>query len=457
MRGARAARRRRRQLPDAAAPGPLPALVRRRPRSGAPKRRAGASSLAVRLSLSPTRSPPHERYPPHHPVGDVWFLAGVAVGRSGRSTTATSRPSARPAKPAGHRRPRGARQRRRRAGVAGAAPRRQRRAGRRAGRGRRAATSDAAPRVRGEQRHASPPTCCSADVRHRRRLGRCAPSCSKHAGAARPSKHVVLLDQNAASARTWRRAGPDRAATASRTTRRLMTRAARRARAGRRRRTSCSCVRVARVGRRQVRQDLHLQARRLRRSACKHEVVNVGAAPVDAAAVPAAGARRQRAAGRSSVLLHLHRPGHLHRGQEVPEGRLQATSTRARPTVDNDQPTTAGSRWCSTTSPSAWHRCPTSTSSASFRAANVEQQPVLGRHDAAARQARARRDARPCDAKLVRRPAGRKEARSARARPRTGQGLRHVHDPRQAAVLAADQLHGSSATGAGRSSRWSCC
>ena len=58
----------------------------------------------------------------------------------------------------------------------------------------------------------------------------------------------------------------------------------------------------------------------------------------------------------------------------------------------------------------------------------------------------------------LRRPAGRKQARRAGARARAGEGLRLVHDPGQAAVLAADAAaRAASATGAGRSSRWWCC
>jgi hypothetical protein len=64
-------------------------------------------------------------------------------------------------------------------------------------------------------------------------------------------------------------------------------------------------------------------------------------------------------------------------------------------------------------------------------------QHLLGRHVRAGRRARAGReqDAR-CEA--LHRPAGRGQARADRARPRARQGLRLVHDPREAAVLAAD-------------------
>ena len=62
------------------------------------------------------------------------------------------------------------------------------------------------------------------------------------------------------------------------------------------------------------------------------------------------------------------------------------------------------------------------------------------------------------DAELFVGPQAEKTARSRRARPRTGQGLRHLHDHLQAALLAARQAaQACSATGAGRSSRWWCC
>ena len=74
-------------------------------------------------------------------------------------------------------------------------------------------------------------------------------------------------------------------------------------------------VRIARKGRRQAGQDLHLQARRLRRGgAPRNRQHRRGAG--GAAAVPAAGARRQQAVGRIVVLLHLHRAGGVHRGQK---------------------------------------------------------------------------------------------------------------------------------------------
>jgi YidC/Oxa1 family membrane protein insertase len=66
----------------------------------------------------------------------------------------------------------------------------------------------------------------------------------------------------------------------------------------------------------------HLQARQLhhRRQARGHQRLGRAA---DAAAVPAAGARRQPAGRRVVVLLHLHRPGDVHRRHQVPEARVQ--------------------------------------------------------------------------------------------------------------------------------------
>ena len=62
------------------------------------------------------------------------------------------------------------------------------------------------------------------------------------------------------------------------------------------------------------------------------------------------------------------------------------------------------------------------------------------------------------DAHPVRRPAGREQARHAGARARAGQGLRLVHDPRQAAVLAADATaQGARQLGLVDRRRWWCC
>ena len=70
----------------------------------------------------------------------------------------------------------------------------------------------------------------------------------------------------------------------------------------------------------------------------KNEVVNESGAPVVAAPVPAAGARRHSAARRVELLLHLHRPVDRRR-QQVPEGRVQGDrKAHARPTSPTTRP-----------------------------------------------------------------------------------------------------------------------
>ena len=86
------------------------------------------------------------------------------------------------------------------------------------------------------------------------------------------------------------------------------------------------------------------------RRGVRHEVINTGTRAGLAAAVPAAGARRQQAAGRVVVLFHLHRPGGLHRSQEIPQGRIQRHREGQGRGRQGRRPTAAW-RWCSTTSP----------------------------------------------------------------------------------------------------------
>ena len=83
-------------------------------------------------------------------------------------------------------------------------------------------------------------------------------------------------------------------------------------------------------------EDLHLPARRLRRRAPRGDQQRGrGAQP---APVPAAGARRQPAGGRVELLLHLHRPGGLHRREQVPEGRVQEDIEKHRPATADTPP-----------------------------------------------------------------------------------------------------------------------
>ncbi len=186
----------------------------------------------------------------------------------------------------------------------------------------------------------------------------------------------------------------------------------------------------------------------------KHEFINDGAGAGDAAAVPAAGARRQPARGRVVVLFHLHRPGGLHRRGQVPEDRLQGhREGQGRPRqerqqrLDRDGP--------------ALLRLGLVAAAATCRASSAPQKVADNLYAVAmvtslGEVAPGQRTSQRGDA--VRRPAGGEQARRAGAGPRAGEGLRLVHDPGQAAVLAADTAaRACSATGAGRSSRWWCC
>ena len=167
----------------------------------------------------------------------------------------------------------------------------------------------------------------------------------------------------------------------------------------------------------------------------RHEVVNTGAAPLDAAAVPAAGARRQPAARRVELLLHLHRPGRLHRGQASSTRSTSRTSRRARPSTDQR----ADDGWIAMVQhyfASAWlpKRRRRRASSATQQG---RRQPVLpsamvlplGELAPGATQG-ARRT-------LFAGPQEEKKLEALAPGPRAGQGLRLVHHPGQAAVLAA--------------------
>ena len=234
--------------------------------------------------------------------------------------------------------------------------------------------------------------------------------------------------------------------------------AARRARAAGRRRRARAALRVApTVGGVKLRQDLHASSAATTRSACKHEIVNDSARAGDAAAVPAAGARRQRAARRVEFYFTFTGPAvytEAKKFQKIEFKDIEKQQGRARPRA---APTTAGSRWCSTTSrrPGC---CRRRRAARVLHAARSTTTSTRSAMIAAAGRARARRDARRIDATLFAGPQEEKKLERAGARPRAGQGLRLLHDPRQAAVLAArPAAQAARQLGLGDRRRWWCC
>ena len=179
------------------------------------------------------------------------------------------------------------------------------------------------------------------------------------------------------------------------------------------------------------------------------------------APVPATRPRRQRSAGRLEHVLHLHRPGDLHRGRQVQEDRLQV-DREARPrrqarSRHQRRDRLGGDGAALLHLGLAGRQARRAAPAREFFTAQDRDQHVLGRRAAAARRDRARRD-QDVRCAAVRRPAGRRQARGHRARPRAGQGLRLVHDPRQAAVLAADAAaQDPRQLGLVDRRRWSCC
>ena len=158
--------------------------------------------------------------------------------------------------------------------------------------------------------------------------------------------------------------------------------------------------------------------------------------------------------GESQLLLHLHRPGGLHRCQQVPEDRLQGHRQGQR----QPRQAAADDGWVAMVQhyfASAW--LVPQAGPREFRTAKVADNHytvamVLPLGDVAPGATQGARGDAVC------RPAGREQARRTGPGPRTGEGLRLVHRAGQAAVLAADaSCTASSATGAGPSWRWWCC
>ncbi len=223
----------------------------------------------------------------------------------------------------------------------------------------------------------------------------------------------------------------------------------RRPHAERRRERAGRQVRVARQGRREAGQDLHVQARRLRSGRAPRDRQHGHRARL-AAAVPAAGARRQQAARRVVVLFHLHRPGRVHRSQEIPQDRLRRHRKgqgRDRQGIDQRLRRDGAALLRQRLDPARGHE-------ARAVRAQGRHQPVRHRHDRAAGRHRPRRQ-QGRGSEVLRRPADRNPAGKDLPRPGAGQGLRLAHHPGQAAVLAAGRRSTRCCTtGAGRSWRW---
>ena len=201
-----------------------------------------------------------------------------------------------------------------------------------------------------------------------------------------------------------------------------MTRAAGRAHAGDRPERAAGEVRVAAGRRRQAGQDLHLQARRLRHRRASTRSSTTSAAPVAPRLYLQLVRDGNAAARRVELLFHLHRPGDLHRRQQVPEDRLQATSrSAAEPTSPITRPSRrrlgrdgAALLRLGLADRQARHDAARASSSPARPTSTARKRRVLGRHAGAAGRARARARPRP-STPAVRRPAGREQARRAGA------------------------------------------
>ena len=138
-----------------------------------------------------------------------------------------------------------------------------------------------------------------------------------------------------------------------------------------------------------------------------------------------------------SMLLDLHRPGHVHRGQRNSRRSRSRTSTRARRTTRRS----ARRRLDRDGAALLCLRVAIGDGGARLRGQQTGRQPVCAGDDGQARDAGARCHAEP-RRYAVRRAAGRKETRGDGARARAGQGLR-LASPIIAAPLywLLDQLH----------------
>ena len=168
----------------------------------------------------------------------------------------------------------------------------------------------------------------------------------------------------------------------------------------------------------------------------ENRVTNVsGAAGCAARSTCSSCATAMRARANPACYSTFHRPGRLHRADKFQKS-TSATSRRARPKHAAPGPTTAGSRWSSTTScrpgcPQAEHAARVSTPS------KVDTNLyAVGMLDAA-RHDRAGRDRQRSTRRCIVGPQESSMLEQVAPGPRPGQGLRLADDHRQAAVLAA--------------------
>ena len=170
--------------------------------------------------------------------------------------------------------------------------------------------------------------------------------------------------------------------------------AARRAHAQARRRRAEAELRVARDRRREAGQDLHLPPRQLRRrrARTRSSTPRRRRSRRSSTCSWCATATRLRAS-RASTSPSPARPSTTRRRSSPRStSRTSRSARKARSSTTRPRPPTAGWRWCSTTSPRAWI-LPTGMQR-EYLQPQGRRQPVLGRHDRAARHARAGRLAR---------------------------------------------------------------
>ena len=175
----------------------------------------------------------------------------------------------------------------------------------------------------------------------------------------------------------------------------------------------------------------------------KHEIVNASDAPVSPALYLQLVRDGNAPPGESSFYFTFTGPAIYTDGSKFQKIEFKDIEKRARREADHTTaPTTAGSRWCSTTSLSAWlidkHGSRASYRRRVLHGRRSTPTRLLGRHAGAA--AARSRPARPRPSTPRCSSARRRKTSS----PRSRRGLELVkdygwlHDPRQAAVLAAD-------------------
>ena len=221
-------------------------------------------------------------------------------------------------------------------------------------------------------------------------------------------------------------------------------------------------VRVARSRRRQAGQDLHLQARRLRRSACSTRSSTRRRAPVSPQLYLQLVRDGNAPPGESSFYFTFTGPA-IYTDSDASSRRSTSSASRSANGDKPDHDTSADNGWVAMVQHyfvSAWlvDKPTQPTPPREFFTGKVGTNTVLGRHARAARRRSRPARARPSTPRLFVGPQEENKLAGARARARAGQGLRLVHDPRQAAVLAADAAaQAARQLGLVDRRRWWCC